>query len=204
MHGGLEYRCQLSVENGDLDVVRLRVPKNWSGPFDVESAVPVSTEFTAADDQAWNAHDPFCYDAIAKGSNVYFRVRRTARACKRSGVASVPAISIESLSQSRRYLCVPDSIDSQPIVWTENGVRAATAPQKLLVGLTNNTPAHCVEIVKDPFQVAIQAQASPQPAPQIRLADTVVAAGELGGRLDSDPTDPRFAGPGGMHAPIAG
>ena len=40
------YRCQLLVEDGMLDVLHLRVPNTWTGPFDVQTQSPVFQQFS--------------------------------------------------------------------------------------------------------------------------------------------------------------
>ena len=75
---------------------------------------------------------------------------------------------------------MPESADSQAIAWTETGVRPATIPQKLRPTSATPTPTRYLEIVSDPFQVASRPPAAPEVAPQIRLADTAIVAGDLG------------------------
>lgn len=172
------YRCQLSVEDGNLDILRLRIPNSCSGPFDVQSALPVTTEFKSLDDQTGILSIRFA-SAIAKGHSLDLRIRSPLKPSGGTSV-SVPAIVPESLAGGHRYISVPDSADSQAMTWTEAGVRPAIIPQKLRPASTATSAARSFEVVSDPFQVASRPPATPEVSPQIRLADTVIVAGDRG------------------------
>ena len=74
----VNYRCQLAVEDGELDVLRLRIPGNCPGPFDVQSAVPVSTELKSIDEQ--NAVLSVRYLAtVTKGTLIDLRFARRSK-----------------------------------------------------------------------------------------------------------------------------
>ncbi len=61
------YRCGLVVEDGALDVLPLRFPNIWSGPFDVQSSVPVTTDVKPIDEQTGMLSIRFA-TAVTKGS----------------------------------------------------------------------------------------------------------------------------------------
>ena len=174
----VNYRCQLIVEDGDLDILRLRLPNDCVGPFDVQCVLPVTTEFNSADDQFGVFSVRFA-TTIAKGGSADLRIRSPLKSVTATQV-SVPAISIEALTSGHRYVAVPESADSQAIRWTETGVRPAIVPQKLRPTSAAPTTTHYLEIVSNPFQVATRPPAAPEVAPQIRLADTAVIASDLG------------------------
>jgi hypothetical protein len=172
------YRCQLSVEAGDLDIVRLQIPSACTGPFDIQSAIPVTTEFKFLNDQTGSLSIRFA-TPIAKGGALDLRIRSPIKPSTGAAV-SVPAIVLESLSGGHRYISVPESADSQVIAWTETGVRPATIPQKLRAASVATAPTQSFEVMSDPFQVISRPPAMPEVTPQIRLADTAIVAGELG------------------------
>jgi hypothetical protein len=117
--------------------------------------------------------------SISEGGVVDLRIRSPLKVSAGSAV-SVPAIALESLSQGRRYLGVSESVDSQPIRWTERGVRPATVPTNLRPTAATTPATRFYEIVSDPFQVVSRPGATPELAPQIRLADTTVIANDHG------------------------
>ena len=174
----MNYRCQLSVDDGELDVLRLRVPNSCAGPFEVQSAAPVTTALKSLDDQTSSLSVRFAA-SVAKRGSVDLRIRSPLKPPTGTGV-SVPAITIDSLAGGRRFICVPDVIDTQVATWSEAGVRQATLPTKLRTGFAPPASGKTVEVVNDPFQVASRPSTTPELSPQIRLADTAVVADDLG------------------------
>ncbi len=172
------FRCQLSVGDGDLDILRLRIPNTCTGPFDVQSATAVTSEFKPLDDQMGTLFVRLA-TSVAKGGSVDLRLRSPLKVPTGTAV-SVPAIVIESLASGHRYISVPDSVDSQAVTWSETGVRAATVPPKLRTGSATSIASKTVEVIGDPFQVASRSSSAPALSPQIRLADTAIVTDELG------------------------
>lgn len=177
----LTFHCHLVVEKGDLDVLRLRIPPTWTGPFEVVSSVPTSTQMSPLDEHNLNLAVRFA-TTIAEGNEVDLQIR-SPLAIPTGSPISVPEIEIKSRTDGHRYLIVPNSLDSQPVAWTEVGVRVAAVPPKLLPASIDLAKQVQLEIINAPFHVEVRSQTAPQPAPRIRLADTTVAAGERGGQL---------------------
>jgi len=154
------YRCQLTVEDGNLDILRLQLPNNCIGPFDVQSAIPVTTEFATLNDQTGSLSIRFA-TTVAKSGSVDLRIRSPLKPSTGTQV-SVPAITLESLAGGHRYIGVPESADSQVITWAEMGVRPGILPPKFRPASAAPTSTRYLEIVSDPFQVAIRPPVTPK------------------------------------------
>lgn len=176
------YRCQLAIEDDALDTLRIQIPETCIGPFDVQSDIPVTTEFKSGDGQT-SVLTVRLANTVAKGGNVDLRLRTRLTPFVGNAV-SVPPIMLEGLTKSRRFVSVPVGADSQIVSWTEAGVRRASVPQKLLSGVSNPNPASTLnfEILSDPFQVTTRSPSAPEITPQIRIADTAIVAGDLGSK----------------------
>ena len=72
------FRCRLVAENGDVDMLRLRVPSTWTGPFEIESNVPVVTDIAPLDDLSHNLSIRFA-STIVEGNPIEFQIRGPAR-----------------------------------------------------------------------------------------------------------------------------
>ncbi len=175
------FRARLVASQGDLDVLRVRLPPTCPGPFDLESSVPASTDTLALDEHHRTLAIRFT-TAVPQGKEVELQVR-SPLAVPAGSSAFVPEIVVAALSQGRRYVGVPNSLDGQPVAWTDVGVQPAQVPQALLRGAPAITDQIRFEIVKDPCHVAVRSQTIRQPAPRIRLADTAVSVGQHGGQL---------------------
>src|SRR5262249_956197 len=66
------FRCRLVVEKGDVDSLRLRVPENWTGPFDVESSLSISTSILPRDEHSRTLGLRFA-STVAEGATVDVR-----------------------------------------------------------------------------------------------------------------------------------
>src|SRR6185369_8645575 len=87
------------------------------------------TEFKSLGDQSGSLSVRFA-TTVTKGGSIDLRIRTPLKINAGSQIA-VPIIALESLGGGHRYICVPESTDSQAISWTENGVHPATLPLKL-------------------------------------------------------------------------
>ena len=174
------FRCRLVAENGDVDMLRLRVPSTWTGPFEIESNVPVVTDIAPLDDLSHNLSIRFA-STIVEGNPIEFQIRGPVALA--GSPATVPDISVTSFPSGHRYILVPQSLDSQPIAWNEVGVKQASIPQKLLPTTVDIAKQRQLEVIRNPFHVAVRTEATRQAAPRIRLADTSISAGNRGGEL---------------------
>lgn len=173
--------CQLVVERGPLDVLRLRVPTTWVGPFEVQSSVPVSVEVAARDQQpttiALRLAEP-----IPPGQALDLHIRGPL-AQESAAPIAVPGIVAEAPSRWRNFVSVPLRLDSQPIAWTEVGVRPAEMPRELRAAGAVPESWRTLEVIATPFRVALQPTVGERPAASARLAETAVATGPLDGQL---------------------
>jgi hypothetical protein len=175
------FRCRLSVDSGALDVLRLRVPTVWSGPLEIESSVPVTTETTPLDDRHQVLAIRLAATAAEGGS---FDLRIRGPLATPPGVAlSLPDIALVPAAEGHRYAIVPTSFDSQTIAWAETGVRAANVPKTLLPAPVDAANQRQLVIVGEPFRVAVIPRASKLPSPLIRLADMSISVGDRGSQL---------------------
>jgi len=174
-------RCQLTVNEGSIDSLRLRIPDNWTGPFDVDSSVPVATSVLPRDERAHSLALRFA-STITEGTTVDLRLRGP-MTFSSGAAASVPEVRVEDLSAGRSFVMVPEYLETQRIAWSESGVRPAEIPKRLLPTSGGVARQRQLEVEKPAFRVAIHTESRPHAAPRIRLADTVIAIGERGNQL---------------------
>jgi hypothetical protein len=175
------FGAHLTVKHGQLDMLRLRAPATWTGPFSLASDAPASMELDAADPGGTTLVIRFA-DSIKEGNTVDLTVRGQLMQAAQSPI-SMPAITPEPMVRGKRYLQVPSHWAAQPIAWAEAGVRPAELPDDLgsAVAMSENT--RTFEVVDFPFRVAVEPTAAHDLAAQVRLADTTVWAAASGGQL---------------------
>ena len=175
------FSCQLTVERGQLDSLRLRAPASWSGPFEIHSDDPVAVErIGVAPEQATFVVRPA--KPIGPGQTFKLALRGPLAAAGTLPV-SVPQIEPESGSRWRRYIVVPTAIDGKPIAWNEIGVRPAELPHEFAVAGPYTKAVRSLEVAATAFDVASRPAAAFAPEASVRLADTLVTSGPRGGQL---------------------
>jgi hypothetical protein len=175
------FRCRLVAEHGDVDILRLRIPSKWTGPFNIESKIPVVTDIVPLDEHTQTLAIRFASTIVA-GGQIELQFRGPLELSSGSP-AAVPDIGVISLSSGHRYVLVPQSLDSQLIAWNEVGVRQAEIPRTLIAAATNIAQQRQLEVVKEPFHVALRTERAREAAPRIRLADSAISAGNRGSQL---------------------
>lgn len=171
--------ARVFAEHDDLDVVKIELPAACSGPFDISASTPVTTEVTGkAERQILTAR---LSSTVPIGQSLDLQLR-TPLVAAAGSAPFVPNIEIAKFV-GHRYLSVPTKLDSQPVEWSDVGVQQTSAPDALLQSQTRSADVGFLEVVKNPFEVAIRTQTMRQPVPVIRLAESSVSLGKHGGQV---------------------
>jgi hypothetical protein len=168
-------QCQLDVKKGNLGTLKLRVPTTWIGPFDLESSHPATINVVSANEQTAVLAVRFA-ELIAAGGHLDLRIRGPVAVSLLAPV-SMPQVTIDAQPNVLFFARVPNALESQPIAWTQLGVRPAPLPQVLQPATGGQESWSTFAIVENPFRLAFQPQAGSRPTPLIRLADTIVVNG---------------------------
>ncbi len=175
------FHGRFTVERGQLDSLRLRVPPSWAGPFTVESDVAAAVTTTVRDQE--QAMVSIRFDRSIEPGHAVSLAIRSPLTLTAPSLISVPEIMPDPLPKGRRYLLVPATVEKRPVEWTQVGVREAELPRDLQAAGGAPIAEKSMEIIASPFRVAIQPPAVMQPSAHVRLADTTVASGVNGGLL---------------------
>jgi hypothetical protein len=174
-------QCRFDVKNGDLGTLRVRVPTTWIGPFEIDSNHPATINVVSADEQTAVLAVRFA-ELIATGGRLDLNIRGPVAVSLLAPVA-VPQISIDRQPNIQLFARVPNSLESQPVAWTQIGVRPAALPQELQTADRRQESWSSFAIIENPFRLAFQPQASSRPAPLIRLSDTTIISTPVGDNL---------------------
>lgn len=176
------FHARLEVRRGELDAIRLRVPTNWAGPFDVQPAdVNVSMTSPADGHAILTVRFP---ESIGLGEAVALDIRGPV--APESGVpVSVPQIDSLPPAEWRSYISVPSAVQSQDVPWTRDGVKPEEPPANLRPPRTNPVPTKTFQVMSRPYRVALAPPQAAQPTAAVRLADTVVVRSLSGKQLVS-------------------
>jgi hypothetical protein len=175
------FACQLTVEQGELSVLRLRAPSNWVGPFEIQSGIPATVDITTSGEKQSMVLIRFS-EPVRVGESLSLRLRGRALAEDAAPIA-VPNIVSETPIRGPRYALVPSQLDGRTASWVESGVRPTLLPTQFTELSVGPELRKCYEITGLPFQVALLPAQFEQPDTNIRLADTRVDIGPFGGQL---------------------
>ncbi len=161
-----------------MDSLKLLAPSTWRGPLEIKSSVPASLE-TQPVDERQTAFSVRFAKPIEAGESLDLELRGRLATEAGSSLA-VPHIVPEAGLRGPRFLSVPALLDSQPMFWSETGVRQAELPRDLPPLKDGNTKWATYEVVSDTFQVVQRPAAFGRRMASVRLADTFVNVGPLG------------------------
>jgi hypothetical protein len=173
------FNAVVNVKRGQLDTLKLLVPSGWSGPFAVDSNVPATLE-QPNDAEKTELLIRFA-ESIGPGDAVAVSVSGRLMPALQSGVA-VPEFVSEPPVRGERYISVPSHSDSEPLNWTETGVRPASLPEELRAMIHPSEEVKTFEAHESTFRVALQ-PAGRRPSPELHLADTTARLSAAGGQV---------------------
>jgi hypothetical protein len=172
------FNCRLNVQNGRMDAIKLLAPPTWKGPIEIKSATQAALEIEPLDERQTAITVRFA-KPIESGQSLDLELKGRL-ATEAGGPLAVPNIVPETAIRGRRFVSVPRLLDTQPMSWSETGVKPARLPDDLPPLDDGNTKWETYEVVADMFQVAQRPAAFASRMASVRLVDTFVNVGPLG------------------------
>jgi hypothetical protein len=187
------FGCRLKVEQGRMGAFRLAAPSTWRGPIAIKSNVEASLATEPLDERRTMLAVRFV-KPLEPGQDLDLELRGRL-ATESASPPAVPEIAPTSVVRGARFVSVPTVLDSQPVAWSETGVKRAEWPRaELPADLSADLPADLprpkggsnwatYEVVASSFQVALRPVVVEQPVATVRLVDTFVSSGPSGNRV---------------------
>ncbi len=172
---------ELRVEQGDLDVLRLELPANWTGPFDV---MPTATTRI---DAPRNTGEPATLSihlsrSVPRGDAVKLLVHSPLTLAE-GELPSVPRIEIQTPGELTNYLALPKSLDEEQAAWTRVGIEPSALPASLKTVTANSEVVETFRISADSMSVALRPRDVRTTSARVRLAETVAHRDAKGGEF---------------------
>jgi len=114
--------CQLNVRNGIVDMLRLEIPPEWIGPFDLDAEAQVETIKVPGQNRRYLVLRP----SHAIEGPYRIRIRGTLSATGER--IRAPEITLLDVDRADRYLIAPTRIQNRQIAWETSGLQARTLP----------------------------------------------------------------------------
>ena len=186
------WACDLRVEQGTIDALRIQVPSHWSGPFEVTPAAQV--QVTALSTGGGKATLSVRLPQPAQIGDELRIVVRSPLAATEGQPLAAPHIQLLADGEHAEYLSLPAAFDGEPINWTRSGIQPDELPAplgKLTFGeqatgaAMNATQAGTVyRITSDVISVTLRPQPPRADLASVRLAETSSYIGAGGGQLN--------------------
>jgi hypothetical protein len=178
-------RCRFQVDRGELDTLKLRVPANWAGPFDVTppAATEVAPTMAAGGDSVVSIRLPH---AAQPGEIVSLELRAPLTVAD-GQAPSAPRTAPVTSGTWRHFLALPTSLDGEPATWTRIGIEPAMLPDELRTEPWR-AATETFRIATDAFDATLRPRTGGATSARVRLAETATFVGPEGGRL----ADTRF------------
>ena len=161
-----EVDLRLSVGAGVLDVLRLRIPPEYPGPFHLEPDVPHSVEnFASGESRVLVVHPP---EAISGNYQLIIRGPLIRAA---GDLVSCPVISTDEISKSTRYVVLPKQVDFQDVQWKTSGLVSRPIPKDPQRAPLAETSIDSFLVTGATYRAVLKSVDRPRQAPRIQLAD---------------------------------
>lgn len=178
------YAMRLQVKHGELDELRLRVPRSWSGPF---TSTPIAKlEYTPAADAVGPATLTVRLpQPVRTGDSLAVEILAPLRSSEGEPIAA-PKIEPLAARSWTTYLALPGTLDGEPTNWSQHDVAAAKLPKELATSKAlggTAAKATTFRVTGSRMSVALAPRAAGETPPTVRLADTTFEIDPAGGRL---------------------
>jgi hypothetical protein len=121
-----EVDLRLTVSGGLLDVLRLEIPADWKGPFDVPQGMTTVLSELPGKGRCYLLLRP----ERAVHGDFQMQVRGPISAAARERIR-VPDVVLLDAERIEGYVLMPTKVDQQRIVWERSGLQAKPLPEPL-------------------------------------------------------------------------
>jgi hypothetical protein len=173
------WTCDLQIEQGELDVLRLTLPSNWSGPFEVVPAM--TTKIDAASEPGGTATLSIQLPQSARPGDPLKVSVRAPLALADGEMPVAPEISLATDGERRNFLALPETLDGEAADWSRRGIELAALP--LALRPAASTQKNLVTYrMSDAINVSLRPRAPHAASANVELAETAIhidAAGRM-------------------------
>ncbi len=175
------FQCDLRVERGELDALRLQIPSNWAGPFAVTPAAKANVVASGRSDGKSTLAIQLP-QSVRPGDTIRLKVR-SPLALADGDMPAAPQIVLLHSGSRTSYLALPNSIEGDPADWTHRGIEPAELPRGLRSNSPSPLPDETFRITADSINVTLRPRGNRASSASIRLAETAVHVGSADGML---------------------
>jgi hypothetical protein len=164
-----EARLRLKIADGLLDELRVRVPRDWNGPFQVEPAAHVETIDLPG--EPWRQLLVRPRDAMTGDAEV--TIQAPLDAVDGMPVAA-PDLLPQGLAVSERILVLPTQVGLRQITWDTRGLRPREMPAELATARISTALFEAYQVGDGPFAANLRLSRPVTGSPVVKLADVHV------------------------------
>ncbi|MDZ4819052.1 MAG: hypothetical protein SGJ20_08775 [Planctomycetota bacterium] len=184
----------LTVASGVLDEIRVNVPANWKGPFELSPALPYETVVLPGEDRQQVI---VRLDGLAK-KNVQLQMQAPVNAEVDRRIR-VPMVELLGMSKIRNLLVLPTEHNLQRLEWNTGGLSEPSPseplPDELKKSLAVDPRSRVYSVISQQFQPDLFSTQKIVGDPQVRLAEIALVwnDGSIGAGTATFDLDPAGA-----------
>lgn len=166
------WEARLDVQQGFIDTLRLRIPSNWAGPFEISPSATVEEVRPLADRRSSELIVRLARPAQV-GDNIQLGIRSPLVASEGQGIAA-PMIRLAAEGRREEFLSLPTLVDGEPLVWTRSGIEPAELPPEFTdaAAATARKGAASYLVTGEAINVTLRPRTTRTNRASIRLAET--------------------------------
>jgi hypothetical protein len=121
-----EVDLHLTVDGGVLDTLRLDIPSDWTGPFQVPEGISTTISDLAGKSRCYLLLRP---EQAVRG-DFQVRLRGPISSASRERIR-VPDVTLLDAQNVESFVLLPTRVDQQRIIWERSGLQAKPLPESL-------------------------------------------------------------------------
>jgi len=179
---GANWKCDMQVEQGAVDVLRLEAPVEWEGPFDVSEGATLQAMAPVAGSPVREILISLPHQAKI-GDKLRLRVQSLLATTEGQAV-SAPRVLVLADGIRQDFVSVPTRSNGEQITWTRSGVEPAELPAVLSRDETTAADQTTLKVTGEAMNVVLRSQPPRADRSNIRLTETSILLGDARQRLD--------------------
>ena len=161
-----EIDLKMGLKKGTLDVLRLRIPPEFPGPFTLNPEIPYRVE-NLPSSESRVLHVP-----LPEGvSGDYQLIIRGPLNIAAGDLVSCPVVSTDEIDESTRYVVLPKQVDLQDVQWKTAGLANRPIPQDPEEASWSDKSFESFIVTGETYRAVLKSLNTPRQSPTVRLAD---------------------------------
>jgi len=161
-----EIDLKIGLKKGTLDMLRLRIPPEFPGPFTLDPDIPYRVENLASSESR------VLLVRLPEGISGDYRLMiRGPLNIAAGDLVSCPVVSADEIDKSTRYVVLPKQVDLQDVQWKTSGLVKRSIPEDPQDASWSDKSFESFLVTGETYRAVLKSLNTPRQSPSVRLAD---------------------------------